>query len=356
MTNITGSYSIDDLRAVRFPITAGEFGLDTINKTLQADLANWNAQKNDALGLFVETTTDRQRIWGSSATVDMVKIDEEGRAPTSHNRVGNTIAFDLNRYASAVGYNDLWFKMHSPAEMAEMQMQVERGNNERTIKEIQRALYTSGSVSFADNLVDKVTLVKKSFVFGDGDLIPDAPNGAKFDGTHTHYTVTSASAAFAAADLTGLVTKVSEHGLPGLIMVIAEGNLAEISALTGFTKLSAPVMQYNASDSTIARLDTESDPSNRFVGYWGDNFIPVYTKPFALLNYVAVMATGAAEKPLVRRIHTNAQLQGLRLEGKLDNYPLYADNYVDIFGISVWNRVAGAVLYKGASYTNPTIG
>jgi hypothetical protein len=52
----------------------------------------------------------------------------------------------------------------------------------------------------------------------------------------------------------------------------------------------------------LLALDTESDPSNRFVGYWGDKFIPVYTKPYAFVNYVAVLATGASEKPLVRRI------------------------------------------------------
>jgi hypothetical protein len=132
-------------------------------------------------------------------------LDEEGRAPTSHNRLGNTIAFDLNRYASAVVYNDLWFKMHSPAEMAEIQAQIKRGNNERIIKEIQRAIYTSGSVSFTDALVDKVSLTKKSFVFADGDAIPNAPSGATFDGSsHTHFAKTSGSTAFAAADLTSL--------------------------------------------------------------------------------------------------------------------------------------------------------
>lgn len=351
----TGNLGMSDLRAVRFS-TAAQYGLNTINDVLQQDLANWENQVRESLGLFIETGTDRQRIWGSSATIDMALVDEYGKARTKKQLTGNTVAFKLNRYTSAVGYTDLWLKSHTPAEMVEQQLKIQRGHNERIMREIQRAIYANAAESFNDDLVDSVTLGIKPWINADGSLIPDAPDGSAFVGSsHTHFLKTAGATAYVNADIDALVKLVAEHGFAGIQLYINQGDLAAISALTGFTALSSPVMNFQATDSTIQRLDVNSDPSNRLVGYWGINAVPVFCKPWAVVSYVVCMSTDAPEKPLFRRLHTIPELQGLRLEATIDNYPLIADNYVALEGISVWNRLAGAVLYKGASYAVPTI-
>lgn len=351
-----GISTMADLRAARFA-SAAEIGVDTINTILQADLVAWEAQVQEAIANFAETTTDRQRVWGSSAVIEMEELPEDGRPVTKKQNTGSTQGFRLNRFASAVGYSDLWMKTHKAFEMAENQIKVQRGHNEAIMKEIKKAIYTSNATgeSFVDELVDNVTLNVKSFVNGEaGTLIPDSMNGAKFAATHTHY-IPRAGGALASTDIDALVLLVSEHQLPGIALFISHSDLATVSAFTGFTKLAAPMMEYHVTDVTSQRLDVTADPSNRLVGFWGENMVPVYTRPWCIAKYFVCMSLDAAEKPLVRRVHTVQSLQGLRLEGKFDQYPLYADNYVSLEGFSVWNRIAGAVLFDGAAYTNPTI-
>jgi hypothetical protein len=354
MANKNGGYSMDDLRAAKFQ-SAAEFGLDTINETLQGDLRNWEAQVSEAITAFCETTTDRQRIWGSSAVVDMEELGEFGRPRTAKNNVGNTCGFRLNRFGSAIGYTDMWLKSHSPAELVEKQLQVERGHNERIMKEIKKAIYTKDNETFTDVLVDRVDLPVKAFINADSSNIPDAPDGTKFAGTHQHY-INRAGGALAAVDIDNVVKLVAEHGFSGIVLYIALADLTAISALANFTKLATPLMEYHSTNVTTQRLDTGADPSDRLVGFWGENMVPVYTKKWAIAKYFVCLALEAPEKPLVRRQHTVPALQGLRLEAKIDAYPLISDNYVALEGYSVWNRLAGAVLYDAAAYANPVIG
>jgi hypothetical protein len=351
-----GTLTMADLRAARFS-TAAEIGLDTINATLQADLSAWEAQVNEAVSAFAETTTERQRIWGSSAVIEMEELDELGRPTTKKQSTGQTQGFRLNRFASSVGYSDMWFKTHKAFEMAENQLKVQRGHNERILKEIKKAIYINNATGevFKDWLVDNVELNVKSFVNGEaGTLIPDAPNSTKFAATHNHY-IARAGGALAASDVDSLVTLVSEHGFGGIALFISLSDLTTLSALSGFTKLAAPQMEYHVTDVTSQRMDVTADPSNRLVGFWGENMIPVYTRPWCIATYIVGMALEAAEKPLVRRQHTVSSLQGLRLEGTFEQYPLHADAYVALEGYSVWNRIAGAVLMNAAAYSNPEI-
>ncbi len=61
-------------------------------------------------------------------------------------------------------------------------------------------------------------------------------------------------------------------------------------------------------------------------------------------------------KPLAFRQREAASLQGLRIAAQLDTHPLYAQYMEAEFGVGVWTRTNGAVLYfGGASYTDPTI-
>ena len=95
--------------------------------------------------------------------------------------------------------------------------------------------------------------------------------------------------------------------------------------------------------------------NNRPIGFLGA--ATVWTKPWALQNYFFASAIGnAATKPLVMRERDQDVLNGLRMVAENDSYPLHAQYYESVFGIGVWNRGNGAVLYNGSSsYVAPTI-
>jgi len=91
----TGTYDINDLLAVRFQ-SAAEFGLDTIRQTLEADIAAHNAIVMQMVSELCEVTTDRQRIYGTSAGGEMVEVDEYGRSQTQAPVTGASVASRSN--------------------------------------------------------------------------------------------------------------------------------------------------------------------------------------------------------------------------------------------------------------------
>jgi len=350
----TGSYSIDDLLAVRFA-SAGSFGLDTINKVLQADLDYYNVGVTEQLGLFAEPVTEQQRIYGTSAMIDMVEIDEYGAAPTKKNLTGVTCGFPLRLFSSSIGWTSKYFEIATPAEIAAQYLQVRKGHAAKMTQEIKKAIYNNANYTFVDKLTNGVSLAIKRFINADSSVIPNSPAGVSFDGSsHTHY-LAKAGASLANADIDGLVSTVTEHGnTQALMLVISLSNKAAISALTGFKKLSSPELVYNATDATVARLDM-SDLENQMIGLWNET-IPVWVKPWAIENYVLCVATGAAEKPLAFRQRPQTALQGLRIVAEINDYPLISKSMEAEYGFGVWNRLAGGVLYTGGTtWANPTI-
>lgn len=352
MANI-GSYSVDDLLAVRFS-SAATYGLDTINKVLQANLNYYNAEVSEQLSLLAESATEQQRIYGTSAMVDMVEIDEYGAAPTKKNLTGVTCGFPLRLYSASIGWTSKFFELASPAEIAEKYLQVRKGHAAKMTQEIKKAIFNNANYTFVDKLTNGVSLGVKRFINADSSVIPNSPAGVSFDGaSHTHYLARAST--LANSDIDGIVSTVTEHGhTQGLILVIALADKAAISALTGFKKLSSPELIYNVTDATVAKIDM-GDLENQMIGLWNET-IPVWVKPWAIANYVLCVATGAAEKPLVFRQRPQGGLQGLRIVAEINDYPLIAKSMEAEYGFGVWNRTAGSILYTGAtSWANPTI-
>jgi hypothetical protein len=349
----TGSYSIDDLLAQRFS-SAADFGLDTINKVLQADLDYYNAEVTEQLRLLAEPMTEQQRIYGTSAMVDMVEIDEFGAAPTKKNLTGVTCGFPLHLYSSSLGWTSKYLEIATPAEVAAQYLQVRKGHAAKMTTEIKKAIFNNANFTFVDKLTNGVSLGVKRFINADSSVIPNSPAGVSFDGTsHTHYLARVST--LANSDIDGLVSTINEHGhTKGLMIVIALGDKAAISALTGFKKLSSPELIYNATDATVAKLDM-GDLENQMIGLWNET-IPVWVKPWAVANYVLCVATGSNEKVLAFRQRPQTALQGLRIVAEINDYPLIAKSMESEYGFGVWNRLAGAVLYTGGtSWVNPTL-
>jgi len=351
---VVGTVSLEDLRANRLS-SAAEYGLDTIQAALNRDLANTNTRIQDAISNLAAFTDDRQRVYGVGGQIIPTEVDEFGRARTKKDKADYTVGFPLRLYKSAVGWTTKFLEIATPAEIAEQYIRIRQGHVVKVGREIARALYINDNYSFTDNLVDDVVVPVKRLVNADSAAIPDSPGGATFDGaTHDHYL--ARAGALANSDVDALVAHVTEHGHTRDVMIII--NLADksaIEALTGFVALGDGGIMYNATDVTVVKQDF-SDLENQLIGYWRNTSVQIWVKPWAIDDYWLCFAGGGEEKLLAYRQRVQESLRGLRLVATLPNYPLVSDNFESEYGMGVWNRTAGAILYTGGtSWTDPTL-
>lgn len=350
-SNPTGIYSVDDLLAVR-NASAAEFGAEKVFDTLKNDLSFYNGLISEQMSFMAENVDEQSRVYGGSVLHEMTQVDEYGVAPSKKGYITSDVSFPLRLFSSSIGWTQKYLEVASPAELMSEYLSVRGGHSYEVTRQIKNAIYNKDNYTFVDRLTNSVSLTIRRFVNADGQAIPDF-NGKSFDGaSHTHYKA-KAGASLANADIDGLVSNVTEHGhTRGLMLVVSLANKAAITALTGFTPLSSKVMVYNATDSTVVKLDT-TDLDNQHIGYWGD--IPVWVKPYAVENYVLCITT-EGEKALGFRQRKQDSLKGLRLVSEIPSFPLISKSFEAEFGVAVNSRTSGAVLYiGGTTWANATI-
>jgi len=351
MTTNVGTYDISTLLAARFT-SAAEYGLDTIERVLRADVAAHNAIVEEMLADMCELTLDRQRKYGSSTDGEMIEVDEYGRGPTQAPLVGATVGFPLKLYQFPIGWTEKWLQTHTPADMAQATQGAEQAHLRAIQREIKKAAYLSANYTHNDHLVDKIDLSIKRFVNADSAVIPNGPNGETFDGaTHTHYV---GEASYTAAFLKAIINDVIEHGHGGAVKVaINKTDETATRALTGFTAYPDPRIIYRATDTPGQTLDI-SRLDNRAIGIFEG--AEVWVKSWAIANYVYAWDSISPNKPLAFRQRTQTSLQGLRIAATNRSFPLIAQFMEAEFGIGVWTRTNGAILYfANATYADPTI-
>lgn len=347
----TGTHDINTLLAARFA-SAVDYGLDTIQQVLAADVAAHNAIVTEMVGDLCEVTTDRQRRYGTSVDGDMVEVDEFGRAPTQVAKPGSTVGFPLRLFQFAIGWTEKWLQLHTAADMATATQNAEKAHLRAIQRDIKRAIYGNTNYTFNDFLVDKVDLAVKRFVNADGAAIPDGPNGETFDGSaHTHY---DALASLTAAGLKANINDVIEHGFGGAVRVaINKADETAVRALSGFVAYPDPRIVYRNSDTPGQTLDI-SRLDNRAIGIFEG--AEVWVKPWAIQYYSFAWDAASPSKPLAFRQRDSASLAGLRIAANMSTYPLYAQYMEAEFGIGVWTRTNGSVLYfNNGSWADPTI-
>ena len=350
----TGTYDISSLLKVRFQ-SVKEFGLDTIRRVLEDDLAAHNIIMQDMVTEFCEVTTDVQRKYGSSASNDMAEVDEYGRAPGQKIATGATCGFPLRLFQFPVGWTEKWMEVRTPADMAQATIDAEKAHMRQIQRQIKMAIMLSANYTFNDFLVDKIDLAVKRLVNADSAPIPDGPNGETFNGaTHTHY-LARVGGALAATDVTGLINTVVEHGFGGAVRIaINKADEATVRALSGFTAYQDPRLILGISTNQpgvrldISRLD------NRAIGIFGA--AEVWVKPWVPANYMICWDSANPNKPLAFRQRSAQSLQGLRIAATMSSFPLVAEFMEAEFGIGVWTRTNGAVLYfGGVAYADPAL-
>lgn len=351
MAQRTGTYDVSTLLAAQ-NISAVAFGISTIADILAQDNANFSAVVNEALADLAVTSDDRQRLVGTSIGGDMMEVDEYGQGPTQRDIPSYFVGFPLRKFQFPVGWTVQWEKNASPADYAIKNAAAQGADLRRIRYEIQKALFTPTNYSFKDHLVDNATLPVKAFINADSTGVPNGPNGETFDGTtHTHY---SGSATLTAAALTALIQNIAEHRNGAAVrLYFNTADVAAVSALSGFVALAVPYITQNPSTSTIAGPNlTISRVDNRQIGWFGA--AEVWTKPWAVANYVTAVDIAAPQKALVRRVEKNDR--GFHIAAEVDVHPLRAQYSEHFYGFAAWNRLAVAVLkFNNVSYSLPTL-
>lgn len=353
----SGTHTIADLQANRYQ-SAAEFGVSTIQAVLEADLAAYNRVQMEIDADLVATTTDRQRIYGASADGEMYEADEYDRGVAVKTAGGTTVGFPLKKFTKAVGWTRDYMLMATPADIAEAMLNVQAMEYRARRREIQRAIFGGANSTFRDRFVaPQVDLAVKAFVNADAAAIPSGPNGETFTAaSHTHYDFLDSASPTAAA-LTSLIEDVVEHGHGGAVKLnINRAAETAVRALTGFTAYTDPRLVLGTQANQPAQRLDLSRLDNRAIGIFGA--AEVWVRSWVPAGYVFAYDASGDAKPLVRRAHPVAALNGLRIAARLEDYPLYADQMESYFGYSVWTRTNGAVLFYGGgagAYVAPTI-
>jgi hypothetical protein len=347
---------LDTLAAARNTLVA-DLGEDTTFQQIQIALEIHNRITNEMIGSLAERSTDQMRAYGGTDSMVMQKLDEFGQPATQKVAAGLTLGFPMDFYGAAVQWTRHYFAQATVEEFTRQFDALRTADINRVKNEIMRALFTPTNYSFLDHLDRRqLTLAVKALVNADSTAVPLGPNGETFNGaTHTHYL--ARVGALAASDITGVINTVTEHYAQGQARLYI--NRADQAALEAFTSnflafQPVTVRNLTAGIQAVGNLDL-LNPNDREIGLWDKTAI-VSVKPWVPANYMFAFMDGAPP-PLVMRVPERGPNTGdLGLLYDNEQFPLRARAFGRQFGVGVWNRTNGAVLYiGGTSYTAPTI-
>lgn len=348
-----GILSMQDMLANRFQ-TPVQLGLDTIARSLQADLAIHNRILQDLVSTFAVTTADRRRRYGVSSALQFLTADEFTRAHTQKVITGSEVEFPLDGFQAAVGWTAMFFQNKTVADMAATQVAAKVGHINSIKRRLQLAIFGATNYSFFDyRMPDNIQLDVKRFLNADGAPIPMGPNGEQFNAaTHTHYLFTNG---LTNAGAHALVDTVFEHhNSSGLKVYINIGDAAAWQALADFKPYTDVRIDPSVNvDRARGALDP-FNPGDRAIGIFGP--AEVWVKPWGVLNYAVCLATDTDLKPLALRTRDGGA-PSLRTVATNVLFPLQADYMESEYGFGVWTRTNGAVYYfaaAAASYVEPT--
>jgi hypothetical protein len=349
--------ALDTLAALNNTLVA-TIGEDTVWQQIQAALDAHNAITQEMLGDFVERSTDQLRRYGGTDSMAFDELDEFGRADAQKITAGATVGFPLRRYGIAVQNTRAYMLNATVGEITAQATAAMDGDVKAIQREIKRAIFNSVNVTFLDRLVANLSLPVKRFANADSQPIPLGPNGESFTASsHTHYLFT-AGVALAAADVTALILAVAEHYAIGQVEVyINAAQETAMRGLTGFTPITPDFVTPATSAAAIVGTYNTQNIGDRQIGFFGGNYARVYVKPWIPAGYLFAWVRGGPTPLVMRERRAGAGV--LQLDYEDEVHPLRARGWGREFGVAVWQRVNGAVLYidtgAAGAYVVPTI-
>ncbi len=354
-----GTLSVSDTLASASNTIVADFGEEKAFQELSRFLVAHNQIMSELLGSLCAFSADRQRRYGEVIELEMQDAGEFHTPEAQKVTPGATVGFPLKRYEMAIQWTRDWFLNHTVDEMVGQFDAALAADRRRVVRDIKRAIFNSSNFTHSDYLVDRVDLAVKRLLNGDGQPVPISAEGVTFDAsTHTHY-LARAGGALANSDVVSLIEHVVEHGFGNNIKIYI--NRAQQSAIEGFADFAAytEARIINAPGGTAELGAGTFDTStlyNKAIGIFKPG-AEVWVKPWMPADYQFCFDAGSAAKPLVYR---NRRATGgaapLEFIADIELYPLRARAMLREFGIGVWNRANGAVMFSGdTTYADPTL-
>lgn len=351
---------LDSLAATQSSVV--QYGEDQAFNQITAYMQAVNTIVNTMLGEFVDRSEDRQRRYGGTDTMVMERVDEYGRPQSQKVAAGDTVGFPLDKYAIGRQWTKDSLEVMTGAQIAAQTQAAALADLDNIRKQILNALFLPTNYTFVDHMVDGVSLAVKRLVNADSASIPIGPNGEAFVGSsHTHYNF-SAGVTLAAADLAALIEDVIEHHPTGTPVVqINRAQETAVRGLTGFTALlPVNIVPADTSIRAAGAIAANQNINDRLIGYFnsGGVYAEVWVQPASTVpaGYIFCYVRGGPT-PLVMR--TRGARGALRLVFENEAHPLRSQGFEREFGLGVWNRTNGAILYidtgAASAYVAPTI-
>ena len=344
--------------------TVIEFGEDRAWDAISEQMNAHNETMREIMTEFAGWTTDRLRRYGTTAKMKMQELDEFGTADTQKAKAGDVVGFPLSLYGESLQWTYRSLLVMTGAQLA-AQFQLALDADIELMRQLMvRALVRATNYTTEDRLVDhqeSIPIPVKALINADGSGMPIGPNGEEYDGsTHTHLLAVDWAAANAAqkeAALTGALETVLEHfrGVE-VRMVISRSDEAKITSQAGAgfdAYLPAQIVPALGARFATGNVIDETDLYNRAIGrYKGAE---VWVKPWGIPGYVLIYVRGGTT-PILAIRERSAGFGDFKLAFEDESHPLRCRGYEREVGVSVWNRVAGSILYLGgAAYAVPTI-
>lgn len=363
MTTRFGTLAINDLLAVTDQSVVA-YGEDNVNEAIREAVAAHNRLVEDMLGNFVEFTTESiARYGGGDDFGIMEEVDEYARVDAQKGRpAGVDIGWPLRKTQRSLQWDREWFRQHTPAELADQYLRVEKSDRETVFSHVRKALFTpTNNLTYVDRFVDRTTKPLRALLNADGAPIPPDEFGNTFNAaTHTHY---MATAAMTAANVQAAIDNVVEHGVDGDVRLFI--SRFQEPAVTGFTSNFDARQIVNVAPGGGSTADVVAgaplDPfryHDRSIGFW-NGAVEVFVKPWIPAGYLVPVDLNPSARVLRyrRRAGIGGEVGGgnLDLVASDDHFPLRASTYEREFGVSPWQRHKAAILYVGgASYVAPS--
>lgn len=333
--------------------TIAQYGEDRAFAAIQANLDAHNEIVRELVTDLCDFTTDRQRRYGGVMETEMVEADEFGTADAQKIAAGVTTGFPLRFYQYSIQWTRMYMQTRTVAELDAQYVAARQADIKNIQRQIKRGLFTpTNNLTYVDRYVDGVNVPLRALINADGTAIPNDPYGQGFDGaTHTHYLAINGLTESAVINL---LETVVEHGFGGGMRLYI--NRAQESAIRGMASFQQFYDPRIIVGDNVTRARGELDVTtlfNKSIGVFAS--AEVWIKPWIPNGYLFAFDANTDLKPLVYRTRDGANALGnLTIAAEHEHYPLRAQTMDREFGVGVWNRTNGAILYSGgASYTAP---
>lgn len=357
MSGILGTLGLTEAAAERTYVST--LGQSLVYDAVQEELAKYNTQLAQVMGLFVEgTTTDHKRRYELPGGGYLQPMGTQAQ-PAAVKSYGNwDVAFPLNDFGAQFARTRVSMAYMSVAQLNKHLDTIMIQDLNTVRLEIMKSLLDSAGYTFADPIWGSLSVVP--LANGDSVVYPPAL-GSDTEATETHYLETNYAASAISSTNNPCVTvrdELEEHfGTPtggSNIVLLATPTICNyIEALADFDPVNQRFVTPGANADIINGLPASMP--GRIRGVCDSVWIVEWR--YLPANYAIAVHADAPKPLLIREDPADTGLAGgLQLVAEDDEFPFRSSFYSHRFGFGVGNRLNGVALEfgTGGSYTVPT--